>query len=244
MRVTPQDIQGVEPGLLLYRNRDHVFLREVERSQPQRQIAVRLRLESSTQGLILQAEDEDGIIAMGTYGGELEPAQKPKQAESTALRQLTRTGDTPFRCEKLELAWERPYYLPTRTLNALRRETLDRLLAARQAHRPLLRGGVEPNDAPFPQAALDYRGNVLNQRAAAFYRRHGVDQIEPAAESGLDMRDRVVMRTRYCLQHQLGLCDGQDRTRRLPGPLYLVDEQGHRYPLEFDCARCEMKVLY
>lgn len=112
---------------------------------------------------------------------------------------------------KSGVRWDRPYFLPTRTLNALRRETLDRLLAARQAHRPLLRGSVEPNDAPFPEAALDYRGNVLNQ---------------------------------YCLQHQLGLCDGQNRTRRLPGPLYPVDEQGHLYPLEFDCARCEMKVLY
>jgi len=39
---------------------------------------------------------------------------------------------------------------------------------------------------------------VLNHKARAFYRRHQVRDIEPAAESGLAMQGRVVMTTRYC----------------------------------------------
>jgi hypothetical protein len=52
------------------------------------------------------------------------------------------------------------------------------------------------------------------------------------------------MRTRYCIQHQLGLCDGHREAGRLRQPLYLVDDDGHRYPLRFDCGACEMEVLY
>jgi putative protease len=89
---------------------------------------------------------------------------------------------------------------------------------------------------------LTYLGNVLNERAAAFYRRHGVQQIEPAAESGLAMEGRQVMRTRYCLLDQLGLC-----RRETPGavhePLHLVDEDGRRNRLAFDCSACEMGVF-
>ncbi|MBU0609462.1 MAG: hypothetical protein KKI08_16365, partial [Armatimonadetes bacterium] len=87
-------------------------------------------------------------------------------------------------------------------------------------------------------------GNVLNRQAEAFYRRHGVTDIEPAAESGLDMEGRVVMRTRYCVQHQLGLCDGAGNRTDVRQPLFLVDADGHRYRLRFRCADCEMEVIY
>ena len=43
------------------------------------------------------------------------------------------------------------------------------------------------NDAPYPEKHLTYLGNVLNAKARAFYRRHGVETIEPAAESGVDL---------------------------------------------------------
>jgi putative protease len=85
---------------------------------------------------------------------------------------------------------------------------------------------------------------VLNPRAEVFYRRHGVTEIEPAAESGLDLHGREVMRTRYCLRAQLGHCLREQPDTELRDPLYLVDEDGHRYPLRFDCARCEMSVFY
>jgi hypothetical protein len=55
------------------------------------------------------------------------------------------------------------------------------------------------------------------------------------------------MRTRYCVQHQIGLCDSTLGDRKAPsraGPLYLVDEDGRRYRLRFRCAECEVEVIY
>jgi 23S rRNA 5-hydroxycytidine C2501 synthase len=244
VRVVPQDLAGLHEGLAIYRNRDHVFLRQVERSRPIRQAAVGLRLEVTPEGFQLRARDEDGNVGVGQVMMEKEPALKPAQAEATARRQLGKTGDSPFACAGVELGWDRPYFLPVSVLNALRRETLARLLDGREANRPRPAGRIEVNDVPYPETTLTYRGNVLNRQAAAFYRRHGVTEIEPAAESGLDMEGRVVMRTRYCVLHQLGLCDGAGNRTEVRQPLYLVDEDGHGCRLRFDCAACEMEVMY
>ncbi len=131
-------------------------------------------------------------------------------------------------------------------MNELRRRVLEALAGERERNRPVVRGGAIVNDAPYPHERLSYLGNVLNEHAAAFYRRHGVREIEPAAESGLDLAGRQVMRTRYCLLEQLGLCrNGTPGAPREPRePLHLVDEDGHRYPLRFDCSACEMAVFY
>jgi putative protease len=58
------------------------------------------------------------------------------------------------------------------------------------------------------------------------------------------MQGQRVMRTRYCIKHQLGLCHREGKVSPLQEPLYLVDEDGHRYELRFDCAACEMEVSF
>ena len=50
---------------------------------------------------------------------------------------------------------------------------------------------------------LDYRGNVLNRDASEFYRKHGVTEIDHAAEAGLDLIGRQIMKTKYCIRKQL-----------------------------------------
>jgi collagenase-like PrtC family protease len=242
--VAPQDITAIREGSTLYRNRDHVALRQLERSQPVRDIAVCFRLESTDEGFRLHATDEDGNAAATVLATDRVAAHKPDRAVEVARRQLARTGGTPFACIDVELAWDRPYFLPMAALNALRREVLERLLAVRTTNRPRMRGAVQRNQAPYPEPSLTYRGNVLNRRAEAFYRRHGVGDIEPAAESGLDMSGRAVMRSRYCIKHQLGLCDGTHKASGLREPLSLVDAQGRHFRLRFDCRACEMEVIY
>lgn len=48
-----------------------------------------------------------------------------------------------------------------------------------------------------------------------------------------------LMRSRYCLRYELGLCTKQGKTTKT---LYLVNN-GRRLQLEFDCKNCEMAVL-
>ena len=129
-------------------------------------------------------------------------------------------------------------------MNDLRRRVLETLVAVRARNRPVVRRSIHKNEVAYPETRLSYLGNVLNQKAAAFYRRHGVVEIEPAAESGLDMAGKRVMRTRYCIKHQLGLCPQQEDAAPLNEPLYLVDAEGRKYELRFDCAACEMVIYF
>ena len=101
-----------------------------------------------------------------------------------------------------------------------------------------------PNDLAFGPAHLDFTANVLNQKAAAFYHRHGVKTIAPAAESGMPMDGERIMTTRYCIKYQLGICHRQKPASPVPGLLTLVDEEGSQFPLKFDCARCQMEVYF
>jgi putative protease len=109
-------------------------------------------------------------------------------------------------------------------------------------NRPILTGGATKNDFQYPEKKLSYLGNVLNHQADAFYRRHGVTEIEPAAESGLNLIGRKVMTTRYCIKHQLGLCPLIETNVQHPEPLSLIDAEDHKMELRFNCARCEMEV--
>ena len=118
------------------------------------------------------------------------------------------------------------------------------LQATRARKRPKPAGGIILNAYPYPETELSYLGNVLNEKAAAFYRRHGVMKIEPAAESGLDMQGRKVMTTRYCLKYQLEACPREGKKALLREPLTLVGEDGHRLRLTFDCEACVMNVIF
>lgn len=59
-----------------------------------------------------------------------EPAQIPKNRpmdSEAVLKQLRKTGDSPFCFEELELEGEKEVFLPVRQLNAMRREALEKL---------------------------------------------------------------------------------------------------------------------
>ncbi|HSQ38628.1 MAG TPA: U32 family peptidase, partial [Anaerolineales bacterium] len=244
LTITPNSVENICKGTRIYRNHDHAYLRQLEKSQPARTITVEFALEESPEGFILTVVDEDGNHASATLATEKVRAEKPELALTTVEKQLRKTGGTVFDCKGVTIAWATEYFLPVAVLNDLRRAALDNLIAVRLQNRPRLTGEIRKNDVPYPEKQLTYLGNVLNRQAEAFYRRHGVTDIEPAAESGLDMRGRRVMRTRYCLLHQLGYCRREKGVSPLAEPLSLVDEDGHKYPLRFDCTKCEMEVFY
>jgi putative protease len=51
--------------------------------------------------------------------------------------------------------------------------------------------------------------------------------------------DAELMRTRYCLRYELGICPRQQQTGASSAPLYL-ENNGRRFRLDFDCRNCEM----
>jgi putative protease len=246
--VFPERLGGIERGLRVFRNHDHAFVSQVVRSQNQRRIAVNLRLTEGAAGFRLEAIDEDGVAAGTEVDCAPVWADKPDQARLVLERQLAKLGASEFRASRVDLDLPRMPHVPLATLNGLRRDLVEELRRQRARLRPVRVVAHPPNHAPCPEQDLSFLGNVLNQKAAAFYRRHGVGRIEPAAESGLDMHGRKVMTTRMCIKYEMGLCPREPghASRPCPAePWFLIDDQGRRLRLDFRCGErdCVMEIV-
>ena len=241
--IFPDKPEKIEEGTIIYRNHDHEFLTRLSKSHPQRLISVALVLKETSDALVLSAKDEDGNFAEFSLACEKTPAQKPDSAVANIQKQLTKSGGTDFECSEVTIELSEVPFVPISTLNTLRRGVLEKLACVRVENRPVCSNEIEQNEIPYPQSELSYLNNVLNRCADEFYKFHGVTSIEPAAESGLDMKGRKMMTTRYCLKHQLDLCPKDNKSMSSVGPLSLIDEEGHKLELRFNCSKCEMEVF-
>ena len=240
--IAVQSTAGIRVGTVLFRNHDHAFLTRVKAARMERRIRVTLALVPTRGGVAILARDEDGVEAGYDITGAVHAAKDPDAALATARRQLMKTGESNYACSEVIVEVSPVPFLAVSVLNGMRRGVLDALSVARERRRPRVNGGAVANEVPYPQRELTYLGNVLNRKAEAFYRRHGVVTIEPAAESGLDMHGRKVMTTRYCVKEQLGLCPRAGSVVAVEEPLYLADEDGGRLRLDCDCSRCETEI--
>ena len=97
---------------------------------------------------------------------------------------------------------------------------------------------------PYPVKALDFTYNVSNKLARAFYKRHGVTDIEKAFELQWDPGKSRVMVTKYCVKYELGKCPRYQRQtmgEKLVEPLTLKHGETE-YKLKFNCKPCEMEI--
>ena len=239
-KIYPQKMQDIVAWQKIYRNYDYEFCRQITGRAAQRKIGLSIVVGESQRGLILTGTDEDGNEATVEIASEKQPAVKKEQAKQTIITQLSKLGNTIFECSEVRVETRDMYFMPVSRLNAAKRELAEKMLEAREANRPRAAGHILKNDVPYPQKHLGFTGNVLNKKAEAFYHHHGVETIEPAAESGMDLSGQVVMTTKYCLRRELGLC----QTKTQAEPMTLQDEDGREYEVNFRCGKCGMEIRH
>jgi putative protease len=165
-----------------------------------------------------------------------QPAAQPDAACLRLCQQLKTLGNTLFTCDVVNIQTQTVFFLPVSAITALKRGLVECLTELRTTAGPKQQGGVIRNDVPYPEKILTWNDNTLNQKASEFYKRHGVERIEPAAESGLDLRSRTVMTTNYWLRRQFGRCE------KTAAPMVLEDEDGRQFRVRFLCGPCGMTL--
>jgi len=237
-KIYPDKLYYLEKDTVIYRNYDRTFAKVLEKTPCRRKIGITFLLEESPLGLKLGARDEDGNIGTFVMPVEKTKAEKKELAASGIKKQLSRLNDTIFYCKNIIDKCKDVYFIPFSTLNQLRRGAIDNLLVEREKNQPKATGAVIKNDTPYPIKNITYLGNCLNSKTESFYARHGAKVTELAAENGVDMSNRRVMITKYCVKKELGLCGKET------GALYLVDEEKRKLLLKFNCKECVMEIYF
>ena len=242
-RLFPAERQHhLRAGTVLYRNRDQSFEALLDKKSAERRIGITLCFRETATGFALEVTDEQGIHACSTIDIDKTVAQHTGRTDATIREQLAKLGATHFFADHIDIALSADWFVPASLLNTLRRDAIALLESTRAAawRRPLRATAVSPAPA-YPETELSYLGNVFNDKARAFYARHGVQLIADAYECGRETGLVSLMITKHCLRYSFNLCPKQVKGIR-PDPMTLLSD-GEPLSLRFDCKRCEMHVL-
>lgn len=232
-------------GTDIYRNSDAEFNKLVEQEKSAiRKIGVVFTFSETENGFLLKVVDEDGHQAEQHLLTEKIPAKNEETALSGITTNLSKTGNTVFIVDNIELKLSGFWFLPSGLINEIRRNVLDQLMETRIREYVRFERPIAKTDVPYPVKELDFTYNVSNQLARNFYKRHGVTEIEKAFELQWDPGKSRVMTTKYCVKYELGKCARFQRAtmgEKVVEPLTL--RQGDlEYKLKFNCKPCEMEI--
>ncbi len=242
----PDDPEGFKPGTEIHRNRDQAFERLLEKESAARHIDVLVELAETADGFALTLKDEDGIEACATIAHGKEPAKNPERALAAIAESLGKFGATDFKATDVKIVLAAAWFLPASAINALRRDAVEKLIAAREAARPRPARTL-PAEPPavYPERELSYLANVLNSKARAFYKRHGVAMIADAYEADTTPGEVSLMITKHCLRYSHSLCPKEAKgwVKGVNAESMVLVNGKERLTLKFDCKACEMHVM-
>ena len=243
--VIPNNYKSIPEGTEIYRNSDAAFNKLVEREDSTiRKIGIKMTLSETPTGFILTVIDEDGHQSISSFEQEKEASTKGEIVLADIKKNLSKTGNTPFVVDEVTVEFSDNWFLPSSKVNELRREVLENLIDIRIKEYHREEKAIVKTDHPFPVKELDFTFNVSNRLARAFYKRHGVTEIEKAFELQWDPGKSRVMTTKYCVKYELGKCPKFQRDtmgEKLIEPLTLQHGE-NEYKLKFNCKPCEMEI--
>lgn len=241
-RLFPARMPELKPNMLLYRTHDQAFESLMEKPSADRKIPVTLSCWETAFGFGLGMEDVYGNRVATSFEQDKIPASKPQ--EQNVKSQLTKLGNTRFEAVACHLDWKGDWFVPVSAWAEQRRLLCEKLTNVRKIAFRREELHIMESNHQYPEKKLTYLGNVLNEKAAEFYRLHGVEGIEPAFESAdhTHKPGDVLMYNKHCIKYELGACPRvHSYEKQIHEPLFLVYNT-KRIQLHFDCKLCEMKL--
>ena len=246
--IKPNVMPAIKSGTTLWRNNDMQFEKQLNARSAERLIDVEMILCATRRGFSLDLIDEDGVTATAHIKSEHTIAENQLKMTNTVVKQLMKLGNTPYRAIKILDATEGMYFVPSLTLNELRRNAVKILTDYRIKHfRPVDHVRTEQQPS-CPETTLDYRANVVNSKAEEFYKKHGISILERGVEQTGDYAGKALMTTKYCLRYELGCClQGKCQTESTvdiaPSDTLILCNNNRRFRLHFDCDECQMQIF-
>ena len=231
-------------GMEVYRNYDHRFSTLLDGCRTRRAVDVVATVKYNAGSLEVTFTDADGVaVTVSAECGNGE-ARDTVKALDTISSQLQRSGDTMFDVVEVCFDGDASHvpFVRISELNALRRKGLDKLLQKRQNRTPVRHWAVVNEAVKYPCGAVaEASENVTNSLARKFYMRTGCKTVYDGYDMRGDLCGVAVMTTPFCVRRENGLCCKGAKGGSTP--LWLKHGP-FRYRLEFDCGKCEMRVIF
>ncbi len=249
-RLFPNEMpEDVRRGMTVFRNRDHAYMRLLEKESAERKIPVTMMFFDTFDGFSLTVTDQAGYSATAECIAEKQVAQNTEKAEASLRENLGKLGNTDFDLKDIHLNTTQTWFVPASIANNLRREAIEQLQQTRLLgyQRPPRKAAIDP-PAIYPEDTLSYLANVYNKKARTFYEKHGVKLIAAAYEANKELDEVPLMITKHCLRFSHGLCPKEAKgVIGVQGtvtaePMTLINGND-TFTLKFDCKPCEMHVM-
>jgi len=232
-----KSVQGLSARTKLFRNISADFEKELDANECVRLLSASISLSFNEGGVEASATSEDGRLVKKSYNFASEIAENQDRMMSMLHSQLDKnSGMFDFFVDNISAKGPLPL-LRASFINGIRRDLAETLEEIPCFSISLGTGHI---DKSVQEAkALSYKYNVANHLAADVYSGRGAEKIDKAYELE-HQKDAELMRTKYCIRYELGLCpkyhkSGSNR------PLFLLNN-GQKFKLFFDCKVCEMTV--
>ena len=234
-----KSVDGLKPGVKVFRNISSAFERELERNMPKREIRVALDVAiSGKYNIDIKAVSEDGREVLCPFKTDLETAENRERQEAMIREALSKRVDHySFSVRSIEAGGSLPL-ISSSILNSMRRLVASDLDSIPCKALPLSRGTVDAS-VKVPSETVTYKANVANSRTRELYLSRGASEVGQAYELS-HAAGAELMRTRYCIRYELGMCPVHQGAPQ-SGKLFLLNN-GRRLALLFDCGNCEMTV--
>ncbi|MBN2790670.1 MAG: U32 family peptidase [Candidatus Delongbacteria bacterium] len=240
-RIYPNKTIPDSEGIEIYRNENPSFEKAVINGT-ERRIGLSFKVQEKNGVFKITATDEDNNQAEIEFNHVKIIANKPEGLFENWKKQFSKLGDSIFYFDKIELDPENKYFIPLSVLNEKRREIISAVLKVRIGSFPVSIAGQKISGIKYPEKILDSSFNISNEYAERFYKKHGAEINEFAAEISDNHSIKRVMTTKHCMKHWLGNCPvDTKKINSFSEPLYLVLKE-KKFRLEFNCKDCIMEI--
>lgn len=241
-KVTGNSIQllnniQIAPGTTIYRNLDKSFSDLLSKDSATRKIGISVALAKTEKGLRIDGSDEIGNACSAFYPFEAEKAKNDQTDYQKRI--ISKLGNTNYVLHNLDNNAVSGLFIPASILTEIRRIIIESLESSQRTNYKFAYRREENKKAKCPYGNLIFSDNVANNLSRAFYTEHGAESIEPAMEVSKDLKNPILMTTRYCIRRQLDACLKEKGHNKI-GKHLVLESNDIKMSVEFDCKNCQM----
>lgn len=232
---------NVRKGDILWRNLDHTHEKTMAQKTAERSIPISITLSDTEQGFHLSFHDDKGKEVGKHF---LLEHQLAKSDQTDSIKDvLSKLGGTVLSCRQVNIRFTNPWFIPRSVLAEWRRSVAEEYSTYYVCSTST--ADKQNQHCVFNEPACSFQHNISNRLSRQFYEESGAKVEEMAMEvTGAKADHMPLMTCRYCLRHEMGWCQRNRKNKcEFHEPFFLLDPYGRRFLLDFDCKKCEMRVL-